>query len=142
MTAQVVASWLDIAARIKAEWGMPLFVAVSYTLTSLFAISQVRAIRLDRQYRGHDRPCRIVTRLYAFGVAAPAQTLVGYLWGYPIDVALTHGVAAGIFTPVVADLWIALLRWRGCEDAAEVFKVKRRRRASDMAGDDTQETRL
>ncbi len=141
MSAELVAAWLDVAARVKSEWGMPLFVAVSYTLTSLFAISQVRAIRLDRQYRGADRPCRLVTRLYAFGIAAPAQTLVGYLWGYPIEIALWHGAAAGIFAPVVADIWIAFLRWRGCHGAAQVFKVARRRRASDV-GDDTQETRL
>jgi|GEM_PF-4872387 len=133
--------WLDIAARVKAEWGIPLFVAVSYTFTCLFAISQVRAARLDRSYTRKRELTRLQVRALAFLVGAPMQLLVGYLWGLPGEQAAVHAVAAGLAAPVVADLWIAVLRWRGCHESADVFKVARNRRAED--GDNTGEmTRL
>lgn len=123
--------WLDIALRIKTEWGMPLFVAVSYTFTCLFAISQVRAIRLDRTYSSKKPLSRLQLRALAFAIGCPMQTLIGYLWGLPITDVLIHAVAAGLAAPVVADVWINVLYWRGCRKQAEVFKVARKRRESD-----------
>lgn len=129
--------WLDIALRIKVEWGMPLFVAVSYTFTALFVISQVRAVRLDRSYSHKPELSRLKLRALAFVVGAPMQLLIGYLWGLPLDDAAIHAVAAGLFAPVVADLWINVLYWRGCYKQAQIFKVARKRRAGD--GDNTSE---
>jgi len=135
--------WLDTAARIKAEWGMPLFVVVSYTATCLFAVGQVRAIRLDRSYAGLPAIGRMRTRALAFVIGAPLQFLVGYLWGLPFEEIGTHAIAAGLLVSVVADIWIAVLHWRGCDRQAEIFKVSRRVRSSDPDGDNTGEmTRL
>lgn len=134
--SEVVLSWLDVAARIKAEHGTPLFVVISYTFTALFAISQVRAVRLDRQFAGKRALTRMQTRALAFVIGLPCQLMIGYLWGYGFVVSLGHAVLAGALAPVAADAWISLLYWRGCREQAAIFKVARKRRASDL-GDDT-----
>lgn len=138
----MLARALELAATVRDEWGMPLFVAVSYTFSCLFTISYVRAIRLDRQYRQKAKPSRLRIRAYAFVIAAPTEFLIGYLWGIALDSAAAHAVAAGLFAPVIADLWIRILYWRGCHEQAEIFKIGKRRRATDSPLDDTGETRL
>lgn len=129
--------WLDLALRVKNEWGMPLFVAVSYTFTCLFAISQVRAIKLDRSYSKKPRLSRMQQRSLAFIIGAPMQLLIGFLWGLPMSDVIVHAVAAGLAAPVVASVWINILYWRGCHYQAQIFKVDRKRRESD--GDTTGE---
>lgn len=133
---QTAAAWLDVAARIKAEWGVPLFVVVSYTFTALFAISQVRAIRLDRQFAQKKELTKMKTRGVAFVIGAPCELLIAYLWGFDFQASFAHAVLAGALAPVAADAWIALLYWRGCHEQAQIFKVARKRRKSD-AGDET-----
>lgn len=133
---QTAAAWLDVAARIKTDWGVPLFVVVSYTFTALFVVSQVRAIRLDRQFTGKRSMTAIETRSVAFVIGVPMELLIAYLWGFDFAASLAHAVLAGALAPVAADAWIAFLYWRGCYEQAQIFKVARRRRNSD-SGDDT-----
>lgn len=119
----IIGQWLDLLARLKSEGGAPLFVLVSYTLTTLVAISAVRAVRLDR--RNAKRPALGTWQLrrVAFYCGAPIEWLIAYFWGVSALDSVLHAIGAGLAVPVVADLWIRLLYARGCAEQARVFKA-------------------
>jgi hypothetical protein len=135
---ELIEQWLALATRLKTEWGMPLFVVLSYTFTTLAGISLVRAIKLDRRDAHPTKPplSRIATRFVAFAIALPVQFVVGFsFWHLPFVDSLAHGFVAGAMVPIVADMWIRFLYWRGLHDQASAFKVDRMRRASDESVD-------
>lgn len=84
------------------------------------------------------------SRAIGFFIGSPIEFVLAYLWGLPYDIALMHAVLAGLAVPVVAEIWIWLLYWRGLREQAEIFKISAKRRDSDpCSGDSTDEyTRL
>ena len=106
--------------------------ALVYTFACLMAITQVRAIRLDRRAARKPSLTRRRLQCVAFWIAAPTAMLCFYvLLKWPLDVSVIHSAFAGFAAPAIARGWISVLE-RYNPQAAALFKVSDYRRAEDV----------
>lgn len=122
---------LEIFERVYARWPFLFCAVFTYSFACPFAISWVRAIRLDRQAAARRSLTRMELRALAFAIAAPTTLALAYtMFRRPLEESLVHAVISGAATPMIAQFYIARLEQKSPDDA-DLFKVGRRPRRKD-----------